>query len=65
MSLTVKTDDITKGRKDVDPHGRFRGEWVNSQVFVLEATLTISLKKIASQVKFAERKSALLQSNKL
>ena len=28
MSLTVKTDDVTKGRKDVDPHGRFRGEWV-------------------------------------
>ena len=29
LSLTVKTDDVTKGRKDVDPHGRFRGEWVN------------------------------------
>ena len=28
MSLTVKTDDVTKGRKDLDPHGRFRGEWV-------------------------------------
>ena len=28
MSLTVKTDNITKGRKNVDPHGRFRGEWV-------------------------------------
>ena len=28
MSLTVKTDDVTKDRKDVDPHGRFRGEWV-------------------------------------
>ena len=24
MSLTVKTDDVTKGRKDVDPHGRLR-----------------------------------------
>ena len=22
LSLTVKTDDVTKGRKDVDPHGR-------------------------------------------
>ena len=30
MSLTVKTDDVTEGRKDVDPHGRFRGEWVNT-----------------------------------
>ena len=29
LSLTVKTDDVTKGGKDVDPHGRFRGEWVN------------------------------------
>ena len=29
MSLTVKTDDVTRGRKDVNPHGRFRGEWVN------------------------------------
>ena len=23
-SLTVKTDDVTKGRKDLDPHGRLR-----------------------------------------
>ena len=38
---------------------------VNSQAFVLEATLTISLKKITSEVKFAERKSALLQNNKV
>ena len=29
LSLTIKTDDVTKGRKDLDPHGRFRGEWVN------------------------------------
>ena len=36
---------------------------VNSQAFVLVATLTISLKKITSEVKFAERKSALLQNN--
>ena len=27
MSLTVKTDDVTNGRRDVDRHGRFRGEW--------------------------------------
>ena len=32
----------------------------NSQAFVLEATLTISLKEITSKVKFAERKSALI-----
>ena len=24
LSLTVKTDDVTKGRKDVDPHGRLQ-----------------------------------------
>ena len=34
---------------------------VNSQAFSLEATLTISLKKITLEVKFAERKSALPQ----
>ena len=38
---------------------------VNSQAFVLEATLTISLKKITSEVQFAERKSALPQNNKV
>ena len=38
---------------------------VNSQAFVLEATLTISLKKITSQVEFAERKSDVLQNNKV
>ena len=35
MSLTVKTDDVTKGRKDVDPHGRFRGEWVKFKLMSL------------------------------
>ena len=34
MSLTVKTDDITKGRKDLDPHGQFRGKWVNELHYV-------------------------------
>ena len=24
LSLTVKTDDVTEGRKDLDPHGRLR-----------------------------------------
>ena len=38
-------------------------EQLNSQVYVLVATLTISLKKITSEVKFAEGKSALLQNN--
>ena len=37
----------------------------NSHAFVLEATHTILLKKITSQIKFAEQKSALLQNNKL
>ena len=36
---------------------------VNSQAFVVVATLRISLKKITSEVKFAERKSAFLQNN--
>ena len=36
-----------------------------TQVFVLEATLTISLKKITSEVKFAERRSALPQNSTL
>ena len=29
LALTVKTEDVMRGRKDVDPHGWFRGEWVN------------------------------------
>ena len=41
--MTVKTDDVTKGRKDVDPHGRFRGEWVKK--LVLEILLAAFLKK--------------------
>ena len=28
-SLTVKTDDVTSGRTNLDLLGRFRGEWVN------------------------------------
>ena len=37
-----------------------------SQAFVLEAiTLTISLKKITSEVKFSEQNSALLRNNKM
>ena len=37
MSLTVKTDDVTKGRKDVDPHGRFRGEWVKVIILLVRS----------------------------
>ena len=33
---------------------------VNSHALVLEAALTISLKKTTTEVKFTERKSALL-----
>ena len=36
LSLTVKTDDVTKGRKDLDPHGRFRGEWVNIAIDLVD-----------------------------
>ena len=39
MSLTVKTDDITSGRRDVDPHGRLRGEWVKRWLQVFGLTL--------------------------
>ena len=28
----LKTDDVIKGRKDADPHGRLGGEWVNRQL---------------------------------
>ena len=30
LALTFKTDDVTRGWKDMDPYGRFRGEWVNN-----------------------------------
>ena len=36
MFLTVKTDDVTKGRKDLDPHGRFRGEWVKQISLIIK-----------------------------
>ena len=37
MSLAVKTDDVISGRRDLDPHGRFRGEWVKSFIPRLKA----------------------------
>ena len=30
MSSTIKTDDVTTGRRDMDVHRRLRGEWVNN-----------------------------------
>ena len=30
LSLTIKTDDATRGRKDLDLHVRLRGQWVKS-----------------------------------
>ena len=50
----MKGEDLTVLKKNYS---------VNSQAFVLVATLRISFKKITSEVKFAERKSALLQNN--
>ena len=34
-SLFVETDDVTSGRMDVDPHGRFRGEWDDGKFYVV------------------------------
>ena len=60
------------GKKSERSHERWRpysfrtNNSVNSRAFVLEATLTISLKKkITSEVKIAERKSALPQNDKV
>ena len=33
LSLTIKTVDVTSGRKEVDPHRQFRGEWVKKCLF--------------------------------
>lgn len=52
----MKGEDLTLFRTDY---------LANSHAYVLEATHTILLKKITSQIKFAEWKSALLQNNKL
>ena len=40
MSLTIKTNDVTSGRKDEDLHGwlwQLRGEWV--KIFILKQAL--------------------------
>ena len=41
--MTVKTDDVTKGRKDLDPHGRFRGEWVKHPINKNSISLTSAI----------------------
>ena len=33
LSFTIKTNDVTSGGKDVVPHGRLRGEWVNQKTY--------------------------------
>ena len=41
LPLTIETDDITSGRKNVDVHGHYeqlRGKWVNN--FILATKLT-------------------------
>ena len=32
--MTVKTVDFTSVRRDMGPHGRFRGEWVKAKRIV-------------------------------
>ena len=32
LALTVKTDDVTRGRKDVDPHGRLRANGLKFKI---------------------------------
>ena len=59
MSLTLKTDDVTKGRKDVDPHGRFRGEWVKK--LVLEILLAAFLKKRMATLVTSEKRLQVLK----
>ena len=47
FSLTVKADDVTSGRRGVDPHGRFSGELINgSFVFVWFSFLLLFLAKV-------------------
>ena len=59
MSLTVKTGDVTKGRKDVDPHGRFRDEWVKK--LVLEILLAAFLKKRMATLVTTEKRLQVLK----
>ena len=59
MSLTVKTGDVTKGRKDVDPHGRFKDEWVKK--LVLEILLAAFLKKRMATLVTTEKRLQVLK----
>ena len=45
LSLTVKTDDVTKGRKDLDPHGRLRANGL-STVASMKVERCVVLKQI-------------------
>ena len=40
-------DDVTSGRRDVDPHGRLRGEWVKLDYFCLVSPSEISCRRVA------------------
>ena len=40
-------DDVTSGRRDVDPHGRLRGEWVKLDYFSLVSPSGISCRRVA------------------
>ena len=51
LSLTVKTDDVTKGRKVVDPHGRFRGEWVKVKIDRVKLLMIFIFLKISVKSK--------------
>ena len=40
-------DDVTSGRRDVDPHGRLRGEGVKLDYFSLVSPSEISCRRVA------------------
>lgn len=41
LSMTVRTNDVTRGTKDESPHGRFKCEWD----FSLIATVSIVIER--------------------
>ena len=55
--MTIETDDITSGRKNVDVHGHYeqlRGKWVNNFILAIKLTELIEDVRwcILLQVKF-------------
>ena len=48
MSLTVKTDDVTKGRKDVDPPGHFIHFYQQCKQVMSKAGLKIAIDTVAN-----------------